>query len=101
MNYPVFGTKFTFDMEKIKELGYDYDKMQEAIDKKTDEIGLRKISENIYEADADTFSLGKIGTLTMDYLLEQKWFCNSVKEWYVLKNQVICGDFIADGALRI
>ena len=90
MNYPVFGTKFTFDMDKIKELGYDYD-----------EIGLRKISENIYEADADTFSLGKIGTLTMDYLLEQKWFCNSVKEWYVLKNQVICGDFIADGALRI
>ena len=82
MAYPLLGTRFILDEEKIlREDKYDLDKMYEIIEEMANKCGLIKIDKNTYHCKGDREDLGRLGSFVHGGLLECDWFTLNVKEW--------------------
>ena len=85
MAYPLLGTRFVLDEEKIlRENKYDLDKMYAKIEEMAKECGLIKIDKNTYHCKGDKEDLARLGGFVLDYLVESEWFTLNVKEWECL-----------------
>ena len=83
MAYPLLGTRFILDEEKIlKEDKYDLDKMYEIIEEMaTKRAGLTKVSKNHYEFRGEKNAQAHLGILVFNCLLDSEWFTKNVKTW--------------------
>ncbi|MCR2124156.1 hypothetical protein CUPS3778_03790 [Campylobacter upsaliensis] len=80
--YPLLGTHFILDEEKIlKEDKYDLEKIYKAIDEMAEHSEMVKIDKNTYHCKGDENDLGCLGTFVYTNLIKCDWFTLNVKEW--------------------
>ena len=85
MAYPLLGTRFILDEEKIlKEDKYDLNKMYEIIEEMANKCGLIKIDKNTYHCKGNEEDLARLGGFIVNHLVESDWFTLNVKEWECL-----------------
>ncbi|WP_276883235.1 hypothetical protein [Campylobacter cuniculorum] len=96
MAYPLLGTRFILDEEKIlREDKYDLDKMYEIIEEMANKCGLIKIDKNTYHCKGDREDLGRLGVFAFHNLVECDWFTLNVKEWEWLSEKERNSDMIS------
>ncbi len=82
MAYPLLGTRFILDEEKIlREDKYDLEKMYAKIEKMAEQCGLIKIDKNTYHCKGNEEDLGRLGAFIYNGLMECDWFTLNVKQW--------------------
>ena len=97
MKYPLLGTHFVLDEEKILRDGkYDLGKMFDDIEKMATESGLIKIDKNTYHCKGDKYDLGNLGIFIYGNLMRQEWFTLNVKKWLWLSEEEGDEDLIGD-----
>ena len=96
MAYPLLGTRFILDEEKIlKEDKYDLNKMYEIIEEMANQCGLIKIDKNTYHCKGDREDLGRLGVFIHRGLVKSDWFTLNVKEWEWLSEKEGNSDMIS------
>ena len=101
MAYPLLGTRFILDEEKIlKEDKYDLNKMYEIIEEMANQCGLIKIDKNTYHCKGDREDLARLGVFLYDGLIERDWFTLNVKEWEWLSEKEGNMDLISRNKAR-
>lgn len=82
MAYPLLGTRFILDEEKIlREDKYDLETMYAKIEKMAEQCGLIKIDKNIYHCKGDENDLANLWIFLSKGLVECDWFTLNVKKW--------------------
>ncbi|MDA3078187.1 hypothetical protein OFO07_04515 [Campylobacter sp. JMF_06 NA1] len=80
--YPLMGTRFVLDEEKILREGkYRPETLYAQIDKIAKECNMQKADKNTYYAVKGEYSLGELGKFCYTYLIDCEWFIDNVKEW--------------------
>ncbi|NDJ28045.1 hypothetical protein DMB95_09350 [Campylobacter sp. MIT 12-8780] len=97
MSYPLLGTHFELDEEKIKREGiYNLETMYKTIEEIALEVGLIKIDKNTYHCKGNQYDLAKLGILVYNNLMNFKWFTLNVKKWTWISekegNESLIGD---------
>ena len=81
-NYPLMGTRFVLDEERIKQDGkYNLDQMYEKIDVAAKSCNMQKHDKNTYYAVKGINSLSDLGSFVYTQLIRCDWFVKYVKEW--------------------
>ncbi|MDA3048529.1 hypothetical protein [Campylobacter sp. JMF_08 NE1] len=95
--YPLMGTRFVLDEEKILREGkYRPETLYAQIDKIAAECNMQKQDKNTYYAVKGRYSLGELGKFCYTYLIDCEWFIDNVKEWWWLHEEDGNEDLIKD-----
>lgn len=82
------GTKIVLDEEKImKEGKYNIEELCKEIDEMAENAGLIKKDKLLYMCKGDEKDLAAMDIFNFDYLSEEEWFKENVKEWIWLNNK--------------
>lgn len=96
MAYPLLGTRFELDEEKIlREKEYNLDKMYAKIEEIAKECDLTKIDKNIYHCKGDENDLANLWIFLSKGLVECDWFTLNVKQWLWLSEKEGDSDLIS------
>jgi len=96
MAYPLLGTRFVLDEEKILQEGkYNLEKIYEFIDALAKECDLVKLNKNTYLCKGNKEDLARLGVFTHSNLVKYEWFTLNLKKWNWLSEKDGTIDLIA------
>lgn len=94
--YPLLGTHFILDEEKIlRENQWNLEKIYETIDEIAKHSGMIKIDKNTYHCKGNEWDLDCLGVFIHKHLMKYKWFTLNVKEWTWLSEDEGDSDMIS------
>ena len=92
----VWGVRIVLDEEKILREGkYKLDELYAYLDEIAKEADLTKQDKYNYIGKGDEKDFSRVGIFTFVEAVENEAITRNVKEWYWLKNGVLCDDVIA------
>ena len=94
--YPLLGTRFELDEEKILREGkYDLEDIYACIEKIAAKSGMIKINKNTYHCKGDENDLACLGIFVIRCLSKSAWFTLNVKKWEWLSEKEGDSDMIS------
>ncbi|MDA3052421.1 hypothetical protein OFO01_03055 [Campylobacter sp. JMF_01 NE2] len=95
--YPLMGTRFVLDEEKILREGkYRPETLYAQIDKIAAKCNMQKADKNTYYAIRGENGFSDLGSFAYVYLIKEKWFIDNVKEWLWLDEEEGDEDMMGD-----
>ena len=80
--YPLLGTHFILDEEKILREGkYDLEKIYETIEKIANKCGMIKIDKNTYHCKGNENDLADLWIFVSKGLVDSDWFSPNIRQW--------------------